>query len=317
MIIALVGTFASAAGAMLLATNTSGIASQRMIGLGIALWGALTCLFLLVTGNLWRQKGNVPISIALATVLGLGGTAFVELALHGDTTVVEMTDATQGTPKTPEVEPTTTGTAEALAEEANETGAPQDAVAEAPIEVAPPPPAAAPPPPPPPPAPNPEALDEPDFDDFAPPVANTNEAEERRRREMEEAAQARADARRQREEVAAAREAAAAAAAAATPEPTGPPRMKSLPLTVVDTLIRSNLSVKRCFFNEQQRAGEMPSRVNVQFTVIQTGRVSSARVITDQYKGGPLDSCLGRAFKAIKFPAFEGESLSMNYPFVL
>lgn len=323
MIIALVGTFASAAGAMLLATNTSGIASQRMIGLGIALWGALTCLFLLVTGNLWRQKGNVPISIALATVLGLGGTIFVELALHGNAT---STDTPTATVDAPEATPVPDEAAAALladmpkeTEEAEEV---EEAVAEAP-EVAPTPPpvAAAPPPPPPPAAPDPEALDEPDFDAFVPPAPVTNNADERRRQEMEEAAQARADARRQREQAAAAREAAereaAARRAAPPPEPAGPPKMKSLPLTVVDTMIRSNLSVKRCFFNEQQRAGEMPSRVNVQFTVIQTGRVSSARVITDQYKGGPLDSCLGRAFKAIKFPAFEGESLSMNYPFVL
>jgi DNA-directed RNA polymerase subunit RPC12/RpoP len=324
MIIALVGTFASAAGAMLLATNTSGIASQRMIGLGIALWGALTCLFLLVTGNLWRQKGNVPISIALATVLGIGGTAFVELALHGNATSVDVPETTADAPKIPEIEPSPEVAAEALAENAKDSGEVQEAVAEAPAEAAPPsvvvpPPAAAPPPPPV--AADPEALDEPDLDEFIPPPPVRDNADERRRQEMEEAAQARADARRQRDEAAAAREAQAAAAAArqaaAPPEPTGPPKMKSLPLTVVDTMIRSNLSVKRCFFNEQQRAGEMPTRVNVQFTVIQTGRVSSARVITDQYKGGPLDSCLGRAFKAIKFPAFEGESLSMNYPFVL
>ena len=93
--------------------------------------------------------------------------------------------------------------------------------------------------------------------------------------------------------------------------------MKSLPLTVVDTLIRTNMSVKRCFFNEKQSTGEVPSRVNVRFTVLQSGRVSSARVITEEYKGGTLDSCLSRSFKAIPFPAFEGESVTMNYPFVL
>ena len=93
--------------------------------------------------------------------------------------------------------------------------------------------------------------------------------------------------------------------------------MATLPLTVVDTMIRSNMSVKRCFFNEKQASGEMPRRVNVRFTVLNSGRVSSARVTTEQYKGGTLDGCLGRAFKAIQFPAFQGEAKSMTYPFVL
>jgi outer membrane biosynthesis protein TonB len=101
------------------------------------------------------------------------------------------------------------------------------------------------------------------------------------------------------------------------PATTGPPKMKSLPLTVVDTMIRSNLSIKRCFFTEQQASGALPSRVNVRFTVMPTGSVSSARVTTEKYKGGTLDSCLGRSFKAIGFPAFEGEPLSMTYPFIL
>jgi outer membrane biosynthesis protein TonB len=154
-----------------------------------------------------------------------------------------------------------------------------------------------------------EDLDEADMDDI-PAAATRSDAEERRRREMEESAErARAERRAREEEKA--RKAQAAA------PPTGTPRMKSLPLTVVDTMIRSNMSVKRCFFAEKQASGSLPSRVNVRFTVMPTGRVSAARVTTDEYKGGSLDSCLGRSFKAIQFPAFEGDPLSMTYPFIL
>ena len=81
-------------------------------------------------------------------------------------------------------------------------------------------------------------------------------------------------------------------------------------------MINYNMSIKRCFFQEEQRTGEVPLRLNVRFTVLNSGTVSSARVITDAYKGGPLDTCLGRAFRSIQFPAFDGESLTMNYPFV-
>ena len=156
-----------------------------------------------------------------------------------------------------------------------------------------------------------EDLGDPDID--AIPTSSTRaEAEEQRRREMEEAAQrARAD-REAREKERARKEREAKAAAAS-----GPPKMKSLPLTVVDTMIRSNMSVKRCFFTEKEASGSLPARVNVRFTVMPTGRISSARVTTSEYKGSSLDSCLGRAFKSIIFPAFEGDPLSMTYPFIL
>ena len=306
MVLALVATFGAATGPMLLATNTADVASQRMLGLFLGLWGALTCLFLLITGNLWRQKGNVPISVALATVLSMGGTAFVEVAMYDTNTAPDTVAKTAPTPPPPE-------TTEPVADqpEAAETGVPPVAEAaeipppERPVEEAPPPPEEEPP------AIDPEEeLDEPDMDSI--PAADSRaEAEERRRKEMEEAA---AKARSERE----AREAKRKnKEREASTEPSGPPKMKNLPLTVVDTMIRSNMSVKRCFFNEKEANGSLPARVNVRFTVMPTGRVSSARVTTAEYKGSTLDSCLGRSFKAITFPAFEGEPLSMTYPFIL
>jgi len=361
MLLALVATFASAGGAMLLATNIAGSPGQRVVGLGIALWGAFTCLFLLVTGSLWRQKGNVPISIALATVLGLGGSAFVEVALHGSAgldlvsipSIPELSKDAEELPAVP-----TTDDAEAV------DALTGDAEIEEPVDLSDPEPDAAPteaegsapdavadraptprapstgrgaPPPPDEDFDDVEELEDPDFDDVAVARSSQDQAEENRRAEMESAAQARAaqrereareeESRRAREENAAraaAERAAAAKAAAATraasssrSNSSGGSKMKSLPLTVVDTMVRSNMSIKRCFFNEKQSSGAMPRRVNVRFTVLNTGRVSSARVTTDQYKGGTLDSCLGRAFKAIQFPPFQGEAKSMTYPFVL
>ena len=373
MILALIATFASAGGAMLLATNTGDDAAQRMLGLGIALWGALTCLFLLVTGNLWRQKGNLPISIALATVLSAGGAAFVEIALHegegisGFTQNASEKPAESPPPATPEspeqAEPVEANNAlddggegsippeAALADEGSDdtrepstderdtkqeaastkaaTSAPQRSTARASS-----------------PSPSsartkaePEVRNAPDdedeldledpiedFDDFGDARSNAvaeaepaESAEEKRRKEMEAAAAARAaDRERKAKEAKEAKEAEKRRAQEkAKKSKSGGSKMTTLPLTVVDTMIRSNMSVKRCFFNEKQESGEMPRRVNVRFTVLNSGRVSSARVTTDQYKGGNLDSCLGRAFKVIQFPPFEGEAKSMTYPFVL
>lgn len=360
MLLALIATFASAGGAMLLATNIAGSPSQRMVGLGLALWGAFTCLFLLVTGSLWRQKGNVPISIALATVLGLGGSVFVEVALHGSAgfnlasipTTPDWSNDAEPLPSDPA--PDDTKDVDALTNDAENTGSvppiplnvdslggDSDTKAAKPADAATPPtvergrteraPSSARPASPPP---------EEDLDDSEqledPPLDDDWQAEEDRRTEMESAAAVRAaqreqarddEDRRAKEEQAtrkaadratAAKAAAAARAAAkAKSRSSNAATMKTLPLTVVDTMVRSNMSIKRCFFSEKQASGEMPRRVNVRFTVLNTGRVSSARVTTDQYKGGTLDSCLGHAFRAIQFPPFQGEAKSMTYPFVL
>lgn len=360
MLLALTATFASAGGAMLLATNIAGSPSQRIVGLGIALWGAFTCLFLLVTGSLWRQKGNVPISIALATVLSLGGSVFVEVALHGSAgfnlasipTTPDWSNNAEPLPSEPPLDDAKavdaltndgepTGTVPPMPSNVGALGGDSDTEAARPVAAATPPtverrrieraPSTERPVSPPP---------EEDLDDYEqledPPLDDDWQAEEDRRTEMESAAadraaqreQAREDENRRAEEEQAARKtadrvtaakaaAAARAAAKSKPSSSNAATMKTLPLTVVDTMVRSNMSIKRCFFSEKQASGEMPRRVNVRFTVLNSGRVSSARVTTDQYKGGTLDSCLGRAFRAIQFPPFQGEAKSMTYPFVL
>ena len=326
MVLALCATFAAAAGPMLLATNTGDGDTQRMAGLFFGLFGSLTCLFLLVTGNLWRQKGNVPISVALATVLSMGGTAFVEVAIHADGSapaVAEQAAAPSAEEKSADA--IDEAQADALAEEPTEDAEKEeDAVADAAV-----PPAAKTgatsssseigSPRPPEPVEEEEALDEPDFADI-PPAATRSDAEERRRREMEDAA-ARAKAEREARDAERkrARESRRERRAKTAPEPApaGPTKMKTLPLTVVDTMIKTNMTVKRCFFAEKKASGTLPSRVNVYFTVMPTGKVASARVTTAEYKGTTLDSCLGRAFKGITFPPFEGDPLSMTYPFIL
>ena len=344
MVLALCATFAAAAGPMLLATNTGDGDMQRMAGLFAGLLGSLTCLFLLVTGNLWRQKGNVPISVALATVLSMGGTAFVEVAIHdgGGATSVAKKTASTPSPETPAPSKSDTETSvdalaeklgaddeepkgEAATEKASEAKgeAEGDAVADA--ADAPPAPktaadasssergAAVPT------EEDEEALGDPDFDDI-PPASTRSHAEERRRREMEDAAaraKAEREARDQERERSRRSKRERRTKAAAAPASEAPSKMKSLPLTVVDTMIKTNLTVKRCFFAEKKATGSLPSRVNVYFTVMPTGKVPSARVTTAEYKGTTLDSCLGRAFKGIRFPAFEGEPLSMTYPFIL
>ena len=330
MLLALTATFAAAAGPIMLATNTGGGDLQRSLGLFVGLLGALTCLFLLVTGNLWRRAGNVAVSLGLAVVLSAGGTAFVDFAMYEGATL----SSGESTSKEPPAR-ADGGAVDATNEKAQEADAGLDQKAapsadapppskEETKSVAPPPPAEREAPAPPEPSPAPvadeEDLGDPDFDDI--PVADSrSSAEERRRQEMEDAA-ARARAEREERDSARSRRSEESRTARTAPpapkaEPAGAPKMKSLPLTVVDTMIRSNMTVKRCFVEEKNTSGTLPKRINVKFTVMPTGKVSSARVTTAEYKGTTLDSCLGRAFKGISFPAFEGDPLSMTYPFIL
>lgn len=294
MMLAMVGTFSSAGGALLLAVTTTASPSLRFIGLAVALWGSLTTLFLLVTGNLGRQKGNIPMSMALGTVLALGVTGAIQLTVTSSTTPISATTTAATAPTAPPETVVDLATealkaADEIAEAAQDTV--QEIVEDADEVVT-------------------EAAEE-----LAEQIVVPAPTPEIDRLEQE----ARLAAEQARQEEKARRRAEAAAARAAAPPPTTPPppKLKSVPLSVVDTVIRTNLSIKRCFFQEKQRAGQLPRRVTVRFTVLPSGRISSARVGTAEFRGGPLDQCLGTAFRGIQFPPFDGEPLSMTYPFVL
>ena len=324
----------------------------------------------MVTGNLWRQRGNLTVSVALATLLSVAGSAFVELALHdgqglgspsvetqadapvtnsrddaylradmADGSEAITADAGPGPTTDSPTEDSSNGAAGAVATKDEPRNPAETKTASTPADK----PLAAPTSPSTDRAVTPEEdeleledpiedfddLGDPDFDAVASAAPETDNSQRRRAEEQRRAAEEerlereaqRSAAQQRRLKEAAAKEKAAKEKAAkekaAKEKAAGDSKMTTLPLTVVDTMIRSNMSVKRCFFNEKQSSGEMPRRVNVKFTVLNSGRVSSARVTTEQYKGGTLDGCLGRAFKAIQFPPFQGEAKSMTYPFVL
>lgn len=101
-----------------------------------------------------------------------------------------------------------------------------------------------------------------------------------------------------------------ASAPASTPKST-------LNTTVVDTMLRSNSGVKKCFGEEKKRAGSLPTKITVKLQIMPTGRVSSAAVKEAAFAGSELDGCLSDAIKAIQFPPFEGDPMGMSYPFIL
>lgn len=93
------------------------------------------------------------------------------------------------------------------------------------------------------------------------------------------------------------------------------PTLETLPLTVLDTIVRNNKNIKRCFFNEQQKTGVLPS-VSVKMKIETSGSVSSASIAEPAaQQGTELDACLSSAFKGLQFPAFKTPMGAVTYPF--
>jgi len=107
------------------------------------------------------------------------------------------------------------------------------------------------------------------------------------------------------------------------PEPKPTPKASSapqgVPVTVLDTMLKSNKGVKRCFGIYRQDHGSLPTgRITVKLVVSPSGRASSAKIDGGQYAGTSLDTCLGSAVKEITFPPWDGsESLTYYYPFIM
>ena len=91
-----------------------------------------------------------------------------------------------------------------------------------------------------------------------------------------------------------------------------------MPVTVLETMLSTNKSVKTCFGLYRQETGELPKgRITVKLTIQPSGTVNYAAIDGGPYAGTSLDSCLGSAIKKIQFPPFSGEAATYRYPFIL
>jgi hypothetical protein len=81
--------------------------------------------------------------------------------------------------------------------------------------------------------------------------------------------------------------------------------------------MNNNKGVKLCFIKESKVSGELPKGVKVKLTIQPSGSVSSAKIPSGDWAGTDFDGCLSGAVKAIQFPPFEGDPLTLTYPFVL
>jgi predicted Zn finger-like uncharacterized protein len=84
---------------------------------------------------------------------------------------------------------------------------------------------------------------------------------------------------------------------------------------VIDTMIKSNKGVKSCFVQQRNETGDLPRGVKVKLTIQPSGKVSSAGLPSGDLQGSSFDSCLSSAVKSIQFPSFDGDPVTVTYPF--
>ncbi len=91
-----------------------------------------------------------------------------------------------------------------------------------------------------------------------------------------------------------------------------------VPLTVLDTMLRSNRGVKGCFVQYRNATGSLPSgRIPVKIRIQPTGSPDRVYISSGTYRDTSLDDCLSRAIRDIQFPPFDGDAKNYTYPFTL
>ena len=117
-----------------------------------------------------------------------------------------------------------------------------------------------------------------------------------------------------------------AVATTTTDDPPDPPTPASdlpdasevLTPSIIEAIVGSNASIKRCFAEAQARGDVVAGKLWVKFTVNPDGNVSKAHIVTADYAGTDLDSCVSGQINRLQFAPFAGStSKTVKYPFVV
>jgi DNA-directed RNA polymerase subunit RPC12/RpoP len=87
------------------------------------------------------------------------------------------------------------------------------------------------------------------------------------------------------------------------------------PMQAIDVMVKTNVNVKRCFFEYQKAEGKLPSRIDVPFTIKPSGDATDITIKQKTLNGSPLEACLIKAIRGITFPPSQ-QGTSLTFPFV-
>jgi predicted Zn finger-like uncharacterized protein len=86
---------------------------------------------------------------------------------------------------------------------------------------------------------------------------------------------------------------------------------------VIDTIIRNNANINRCFTLEKARGTDISGKIYLKFSIAPDGAVSRARITTSRFAGTALDQCVSKEVNQLNFPPFDGETQQVRYPFTV
>ena len=72
--------------------------------------------------------------------------------------------------------------------------------------------------------------------------------------------------------------------------------------------------LQRCWITRLKQNPRARARLNLQFEISRRGRVRDFKVIEGAGNSPELDLCVSRVIESIRFPAFKGADITLNYP---
>lgn len=79
----------------------------------------------------------------------------------------------------------------------------------------------------------------------------------------------------------------------------------------------NNTSMKLCYAEAARKGEKLAGKMEVQMTIDATGDVSDAQINTPQFKSSTMGQCTVRRVKTWKFPRFNGQPVTVVFPYVL
>ena len=74
--------------------------------------------------------------------------------------------------------------------------------------------------------------------------------------------------------------------------------------------------IKYCYERQLIQNQNLAGKIVVEFTIAETGRVESARVIESTMNANVVEQCIVEKMKRLKFPRPKGGKVTVSYPFV-
>lgn len=75
-------------------------------------------------------------------------------------------------------------------------------------------------------------------------------------------------------------------------------------------------AVKSCYEKQLKRNPKLAGKVKVQFTILESGRVSDVRIVEDSTRDDEVGKCIVNRMKRWRFPKPQGGTVTVSFPFV-